>query len=102
MLFRIPENKASRRRTLANLFHACMANMVAPLKKAGVEGIVMQSGDGVKRRCHPILAAYVGDYPEQVLVTCVYSGHCASCGMGNFAGTPRGPAGTFLEFAGTP
>ncbi|THU75625.1 hypothetical protein K435DRAFT_706780, partial [Dendrothele bispora CBS 962.96] len=37
----------------------------------------------------PILAAYVGDYPEQVLVTCVYSGHCASCGcpkdeLGNY------------------
>ncbi|THU81028.1 hypothetical protein K435DRAFT_823508 [Dendrothele bispora CBS 962.96] len=73
------KNKSSRRRTMANLFHACMKNMLSPLKDAGLHGIMMQSGDGVKRRCHPILAAYVADYPEQVLVTCTYSGDCSSC-----------------------
>ncbi|KAL6299809.1 hypothetical protein BKA93DRAFT_888051 [Sparassis latifolia] len=39
----------------------------------------MASGDGVERRCHPILAAYVGDYPEQCLVTCAYTGDCPVC-----------------------
>ncbi|THV01199.1 hypothetical protein K435DRAFT_655869 [Dendrothele bispora CBS 962.96] len=73
------KNKASRRRTITNLFHACMTYLLAPLKKAGLEGVVMRSGDGVQRRCHPILAAYVGDYPKQVLVTGIYSGDCASC-----------------------
>ncbi|THU75786.1 hypothetical protein K435DRAFT_814023, partial [Dendrothele bispora CBS 962.96] len=67
-------NKAARRRTVANLFHACMGSLVAPLKRAGIEGVVLQSGEGVKRRCHPILAAYIGDYPEQMLVTCGYYG----------------------------
>ncbi|KAJ3859650.1 hypothetical protein EV359DRAFT_50531 [Lentinula novae-zelandiae] len=72
-------NKAQRRRTVANLFHACMTHLVAPLKEAGIHGIDMRSGDGVRRRCHPILAAYVGDYPEQILVTCAYSGDCPIC-----------------------
>ncbi|KAJ3928901.1 MAG: hypothetical protein NXY57DRAFT_1050289 [Lentinula lateritia] len=70
---------AGRRRTLANLFHACMKDLTAPLCEAGLEGIIMSSGDGVRRRCHPILAAFVGDYPEQILVTTAYSGDCVTC-----------------------
>jgi hypothetical protein len=72
-------NKASRRRTLANLFHACMSRIVEPLETAGTDGLAMASGDGVVRRTHPILAVYVGDYPEQVLVTGVKNGECPSC-----------------------
>ncbi|KAJ3719415.1 hypothetical protein C8R42DRAFT_584463, partial [Lentinula raphanica] len=72
-------NKASCRRTIANLFHACMGELLKPMKHAGLEGVVMRSRDGVERRCHPILAAYVGDYPEQVLVTTAYSGDCPVC-----------------------
>ncbi|KAJ6573665.1 hypothetical protein B0H10DRAFT_2236943 [Mycena sp. CBHHK59/15] len=72
-------NKSSRRRALANLFHACMSKIMEPLKTAGVDGITVVSGDGVARRGHPILAAYVGDYPEQVLVTCVKNMDCPEC-----------------------
>lgn len=72
-------NKASRRRTLANLFHACMSRIVEPLETAGTDGLAMASGDGVVHRTHPILAVYVGDYPEQVLVTGVKNGECPSC-----------------------
>ncbi|EIW53615.1 uncharacterized protein TRAVEDRAFT_133656 [Trametes versicolor FP-101664 SS1] len=73
------KNKAARRRTLANLFHACMAHVLAPLKKAGIDGIEVTSGDGVTRRGHPIFAMYVGDYPEQLLVTCCKNGTCPKC-----------------------
>ncbi|KAJ3806989.1 hypothetical protein F5876DRAFT_90804 [Lentinula aff. lateritia] len=73
------KNKAGRCRTLANLFHACMKDLTAPLLEAGLKGIIMSSGDGVRRHCHPILAAFVGDYPEQILVTTAYSGDCVTC-----------------------
>ncbi|KAJ6561828.1 hypothetical protein B0H19DRAFT_88320 [Mycena capillaripes] len=39
--------KAARRRsTLANLFHACLSFINAPLREAGVTGISIASGDG--------------------------------------------------------
>lgn len=72
-------NKAARRRTLANLFHTAMSRILAPLASAGVEGIQLVSGDGIARRGHPILATYVGDYPEQVLVTGCKTGECPKC-----------------------
>ncbi|KZT19695.1 hypothetical protein NEOLEDRAFT_1077336 [Neolentinus lepideus HHB14362 ss-1] len=72
-------NKAARRRTLTNLFHSCVRRILHPLKSAGRDGIAMASGDGVYRRCHPIFATFVGDYPEQVLVTAVKYGDCPKC-----------------------
>ncbi|TFK52086.1 hypothetical protein OE88DRAFT_1679776 [Heliocybe sulcata] len=69
-------NKAARRRALANLFHACMRHILGPIKVPGVEGTRMVSGDGVVRRGHPIFATYIGDYPEQVLVTGCKTGLC--------------------------
>ncbi|KAG1828883.1 hypothetical protein DFJ58DRAFT_719762 [Suillus subalutaceus] len=42
-------NKASRRRTLANLYHACLRRVLAPLKSIGVDGLRMASGDGALR-----------------------------------------------------
>ncbi|EIW51487.1 uncharacterized protein TRAVEDRAFT_41080 [Trametes versicolor FP-101664 SS1] len=60
-------------------FHPCMRYLLAPLQSAGLDGILIASGDGLVRRCHPILAVYVGDYPEQCLVSRMYSGDCPVC-----------------------
>ncbi|KAL1667054.1 hypothetical protein GGG16DRAFT_59260 [Schizophyllum commune] len=79
------KNAAARRRCLANLFHACLRRIVAPLKAAGLNGEAMTTADGLTRRCHPIYACFIGDYPEQVLVTCTYSGDCAQCTTPNAA-----------------
>ena len=73
------ENKSGRRRALANLFHACMRNVLGPISSVGEMGLAMMSGDGVWRRCHPIFAIFIGDYPEQTLVTCTFSGRCPKC-----------------------
>jgi hypothetical protein len=66
-----------------------MEYIVKPLKRAGQEGIILVSGDGAVRRCYPILAAYVGDYPEQTLVALVKSGNCPICPA------PRGDIGNW-------
>ncbi|KAJ7438607.1 hypothetical protein FB451DRAFT_1447943 [Mycena latifolia] len=90
------KNKAARRRTLANLFHTCLSFITAPLRKAGATGIPIASGDGIWRRGHPIVACYIGDYPEQLLVTCVKTGLCptgevdrGSLGDGESTCSPR-------------
>ena len=76
-------NKAARRRTQANLFHACMNFILSPLKVVGIQGIEIMSGDGVVCWGHPILAAYVGDYPEQCLATGSFFGDCPRCNCPN-------------------
>ncbi|KAG1844739.1 hypothetical protein C8R48DRAFT_617813 [Suillus tomentosus] len=72
-------NKAARRRCLANLFHACVRHIVEPLIVPGKDGMSIASGDGVLRRGHPLLACYIGDYPEQLLVTGMKTGECPKC-----------------------
>ena len=71
------QNQSSRRRSLANLFHACAAKVLQPLEVAGISGVEMSSGDGTVHRCHPLLAVFIGDYPEQCLVT--GTKHCPMC-----------------------
>lgn len=72
-------NKAARRRVSANLFHTCLSTILKPLILAGTHGIAVTSGDGIVRRGHPIFAMYIGDYPEQLLVTCCKNGTCPKC-----------------------
>ncbi|KAG1836595.1 hypothetical protein C8R48DRAFT_623187 [Suillus tomentosus] len=72
-------NKAARRRMLANLYHACVGRVLAPLAAAGINGINMQSGDGIMCRGHPLFACLAGDYPEQVLATAVKTTQCPKC-----------------------
>ncbi|KAI0058305.1 hypothetical protein BV25DRAFT_1919501 [Artomyces pyxidatus] len=62
------KNRDTRRRAVANLFHACVRRIMETLREPGLNGIPMASSDGVIRRCHPLFAAFVGDYPEQCLV----------------------------------
>ena len=56
-----------------------MQSILKPLESAGRDGIILVSGDGAARRCFPILAAYIGDYPEQILVSLVKTGTCPIC-----------------------
>src|ERR1700731_903045 len=72
-------NKAARHCTLINLFHTCMHHITKPLQHAGQFGHNMTSGDGTVHQGHPILANFIGDYPEQLLVTCIKSGECPKC-----------------------
>lgn len=71
-----------------------MRRLMEPLREAGLHGVNMTSGDGVTRRCHPLFAVFVGDYPEQCLVTLVKYGDCVVCptardDLGETGHTPR-------------
>ncbi|KAG2360602.1 hypothetical protein BDR07DRAFT_1289258, partial [Suillus spraguei] len=72
-------NKALRRCTVTNLYHACMTCILVPLKTAGIDGLVMNSGDGIQHHCHPLFACFAGDYPEQLLATGVKAMECPKC-----------------------
>jgi len=71
--------KAARRCGLANLFHGCMRYVLDLISYYGETGIPMMSSDSIWRRCHLIFANFIGDYPEQSLVTCTYGGRCPKC-----------------------
>ena len=51
------------------LFHQALKHMLLPLEEAGRTGVRIVDGHGDVRHCFPLLATYLGDYPEQVLVT---------------------------------
>ncbi|KAH9021271.1 hypothetical protein EDB84DRAFT_1275071 [Lactarius hengduanensis] len=95
-------NKSARRRALANLFHFCMRFLLAPIASHGETGVAMMSGDGIWRRCHPVFAMFVGDYPEQVLATCTFNGRCPKCAvhrnnLGDYSRSPAHDYGKALE-----
>ena len=53
----------------------------------------MSDGMGTMRRVHPILAVFVGDYPEQVLVTGIKSTECPKCDISSKElGNPQAPS----------
>ena len=72
-------NNTQRRRMLANLYHSCMGRILAPLETAGRTGIDMARGDGRLHRIHPLFAAFIGDYPEQILSMGCIGGRCPTC-----------------------
>ncbi|KAH9164278.1 hypothetical protein EDB89DRAFT_2116298 [Lactarius sanguifluus] len=73
-------NQAKRKRLTANLYHACMRHILGPLVSAGKNGVFMSTAGGLVHWNHPILASFIGDYPEQVLATCSIYGDCPVCG----------------------
>jgi len=69
-------NKSTQHHALANLFYSCMDVILGPIASYGETGLPIMSSDRVWQRCHPIFAIFIGDYPEQALVTCTYYGQC--------------------------
>ena len=73
------KNKVAQHWVLANLFHLCMRRVLSPIESYSKTGIAMATEDRIWYRCHPILATFIGDYPEQSLVVCTQSGRCLKC-----------------------
>ncbi|KAN0139632.1 hypothetical protein V8E53_002294 [Lactarius tabidus] len=83
------KNQAKQKRLIANLYHTCLRHILEPLVTAGNDGVFMSTASGDIHHVHPILASFIGDYPEQVLTTCMLTGDCPRCGtttnnLGNF------------------
>jgi hypothetical protein len=70
------DSTTSRRRAIPNLFHLCMHHILGPMEPAGKMGEMIKSGDGLMRRCHPILAVFAGNHPEQCLAACTKVNEC--------------------------
>ena len=83
------KNKAKRKRLIANLYHACLRRVLEPLVMAGKKGVLMSTATGDVHRVHPVLASFIGDYPEQVLCNGHYnrSPDLGKVGRGRTSGT---------------
>ncbi|KAA1479266.1 hypothetical protein DENSPDRAFT_789013 [Dentipellis sp. KUC8613] len=76
------------------LFHRSVRLILQPLIEPGKKGMKVSCGDGYIRKVHPILAAYVADYPEQCLVACSKYGCCPKCLPVNLGDATAGPKRT--------
>jgi hypothetical protein len=56
-----------------------MQRILEPLETAGATGVYMARGNGCHHRVHPIFAAFIGNYPEQILSTGSIYGECPTC-----------------------
>jgi len=55
----------------ARLFHFCLDIILKSLKTTEQNGILMSDTSGLLRMVHTPLAAWIADYPEQQLISCV-------------------------------
>ena len=56
-----------------------MEMVLDPICLHGEISLLMMSRDGTWQCCHPILSTFIGDYPKQTLVTCMFNGQCPKC-----------------------
>ena len=55
--------------------------MVSPLPNLDITGprLKCHCADGFQQQCYPLLAGWVGDYPEQVMIAQISYGSCPMC-----------------------
>ena len=62
-------------------WHSTVGTVLTPLRNLDITGpgLKWNCADRFQRRCYPLLAAWVGDYPEQVMIAQVSYGSCPMC-----------------------
>jgi hypothetical protein len=61
------------------LLHRSLAAIFDPMKVASRDGIDMWCADSCLRHIYPILALWIGDWPEQNDVSCMIRNGCPIC-----------------------
>jgi len=71
-------------------WHSAVGTVLSQLRHLDITGpgLKWDCVDGFQQQCYPLLAAWVGDYPEQVMVAHVSYGSCPMCE--NPKGVPMG------------
>jgi len=61
--------------------HTAVVTVLSQLRRLDITGpgLKWDCADGFQRQCYPLLAAWVGDYPKQVMVAQVSYGSCPMC-----------------------
>ncbi|KAI6031143.1 hypothetical protein PISMIDRAFT_57563, partial [Pisolithus microcarpus 441] len=73
------EDTAEFRKFRRQLFHTTLARILSSLRDGMSKPEVWRCPDGHFRRTAYALAAYIADYPEQVLLSCLVQGWCPIC-----------------------
>jgi len=62
-------------------WHSVVGTVLTPLRNLDITGpgLKWNCADGFQGRCYPLLVAWVGDYPEQVMIAQVSYGSCRMC-----------------------
>jgi len=68
-----------------SVVHAVIRDVMAPIERVMQNGVRMTCADGAERLCFPLLCEYIGDMPEQWLLTCLVQPACTKC---LYRGTP--------------
>jgi len=65
----------------AEASHDAVGTVLSQLRHRDITGpgLKWDCDDGIQRQCYPLLAAWVGDYPDQVMVAQVSYGPCPMC-----------------------
>ncbi|KAF8597217.1 hypothetical protein BDV93DRAFT_479616 [Ceratobasidium sp. AG-I] len=77
--FKDVTEKSLRTTLRGELLHRSMEAIIEPLKVASRDGVPMWCADNRLRWVYPILAAFVGDWPEQNDVSCTVRSGCPIC-----------------------
>ncbi|QRV93709.1 Zn-finger protein [Ceratobasidium sp. AG-Ba] len=77
--FKDVTDKGLRTKLRGELLHRSMEVVMEPLKTASRVGVPMWCADGYLRRAYPILAVFVGDWPEQNNMSCTVRSGCPVC-----------------------
>jgi hypothetical protein len=81
ILIRLIPCPAKGAKTINEAWHSVVGPVLSPLQNLDITGSGMKwhCSDGFQRQCHPLFAALVGDYPQQVVIAHVACGSCPMC-----------------------